>query len=146
MQSDKQVTVAWYGTKGAKGKFALPIIAGVDWRDAGVIPMPLGAPGDVAVEGLREAFYTDDGVASPDARTVEVLKNCVAVMRDAGMKVDEALPALIEDVDGAEGSPLGVQAGGDGRRRRGRSRSRFATCSTSISGGTKRWRRIAAPG
>jgi amidase len=75
----------------------LPIIAGVDWHDAGVIPMPLREPGDVAIGGLRAAFYTDDGVASPDARTVEVVNACVGVLRDAGVAVEEARPPRIEE-------------------------------------------------
>ncbi|MCB0148957.1 MAG: amidase, partial [Caldilineaceae bacterium] len=37
----------------------LPIIQGVDWRDASVVPMPLGDWHAVDVEGLRVAFYTD---------------------------------------------------------------------------------------
>ncbi len=75
----------------------LPIIAGVDWRDAGVIPMPLGDPGDVTIAGLRAAVYTDDGVASPDARTVEVVNACAGVLRDAGIAVEEARPRRIEE-------------------------------------------------
>ena len=75
----------------------LPIIAGVDWRDAGVIPMPLGDPRDVALPVLRAAFYTDDGVASPDARTIEVVDACAGVLRDAGIAVEEAKPPRIEE-------------------------------------------------
>ncbi len=75
----------------------LPIIAGVDWRDASVVPMPLGDPADVDIAGLRAAVYTDDGVASPDAPTVEVVNACAEVLRAAGIAVEEARPRRIEE-------------------------------------------------
>ena len=75
----------------------LPIIAGVDWRDAAVVPMPLGDPGDVEIAPLRVAFYTDDGVASPDASTISAVNACAGVLRDAGITVEEAKPLRIEE-------------------------------------------------
>ncbi len=36
----------------------LPIIAGLDWRDPGVVPMPLGDPEAVELNKLCAAFYT----------------------------------------------------------------------------------------
>src|SRR6266567_7812846 len=47
----------------------LPIIAGVDWRDPAIIPMPLGDPRAVSMTGLRVAMYTDNGTMSPTPET-----------------------------------------------------------------------------
>src|SRR5919107_2854043 len=43
----------------------LAIVAGVDWRDSGVIPMPLAGSACVELGGLRVACYADDGMAPP---------------------------------------------------------------------------------
>ncbi len=75
----------------------LPIISGVDWRDPGVIPMPLGDPGAVQLQGLRVAFYTDDGIASPTPETVATVKAAAGALADAGLAVEEARPRRIEE-------------------------------------------------
>jgi amidase len=62
----------------------LPIIAGVDWRDPAVVPMPLGDPAAVELNSLRVAFYTDNGVAAPTPETVDVVRNAATVLSDAG--------------------------------------------------------------
>lgn len=74
----------------------LPIIAGIDWRDPAIVPMPLGDPRVVALKSLRLAFYTDDGIASPTPETAEVVRTAVKVLSDAGAVVDEARPEGIE--------------------------------------------------
>src|SRR5918997_18558 len=38
----------------------LGVIAGVDWRDSGVIPVPLADPAGIEMRGLRAAWYADD--------------------------------------------------------------------------------------
>ncbi len=78
----------------------LPIIAGVDWRDPAVIPMPLGDPRRVELKGLRAAFYTDNGVASPTPETVETVRAAASALSDAGAPVEEDRPA---EVQGAVG-------------------------------------------
>jgi amidase len=78
----------------------LPIITGVDWRDPGVVPMPLGDPRAVDLKGLRAAFYTDNGVVSPTPETVETVRAAVDVLSDAGASVTEDQPA---EVTGAVG-------------------------------------------
>ncbi|HEV8716129.1 MAG TPA: amidase [Candidatus Binatia bacterium] len=74
----------------------LPIIAGVDGRDAGIIPMPLGDPRTVDLKRLRVAFYTDNGILSPTAETVATVKTAAQALSDAGLAVEEARPAGIE--------------------------------------------------
>ncbi len=74
----------------------LPIIAGVDWRDPGIVPMPLGNPNAVGLSKLRVAFYTDNGIIPPTPETVEVVRKTTQVLSDAGMVVTEDMPAGIE--------------------------------------------------
>ena len=74
----------------------LPIIAGVDWRDPTVVPIPLGDPNNVDLKSLRVAFHTDNGIISPTLETVEVVRKAAKVLSDADMKVDETLPKGIE--------------------------------------------------
>jgi amidase len=76
---------------------ALAIISGVDWHDSGVVPMPLGDPGEVAIQGLRLAFFTDDGLASPTAETVQVVRTAAQVLSEAKLVVEEARPRGIEE-------------------------------------------------
>ena len=44
---------------------ALPILAGPDGRDPTVVPVALGDPDRVCLGGLRVAFHTSNGVATP---------------------------------------------------------------------------------
>jgi amidase len=74
---------------------ALAAIAGVDWRDSAVIPMPLGDPQEVSLAGLRMAFYTDDGLAPPTRETVAVVRRAAQALEEAGLRVEEQRPASI---------------------------------------------------
>ncbi|VVB97314.1 Amidase [uncultured archaeon] len=74
----------------------LPIISGVDWRDPAIVPMPLGDPGEVELNNLRAAFYTDNGIMPPTPEIAEVVKKTAQVLSDAGMVVTEDIPDGIE--------------------------------------------------
>jgi len=76
---------------------ALPIISGVDWRDSSVVPMPLGDPDDVDLQGLRAAVYTEDGIASPTADTIEAVAAAAAALSEASLIVEEARPRRVEE-------------------------------------------------
>ena len=71
---------------------ALPIIAGVDWVDPAIVPMPLGQAAEVELKGLRVAFYTDNGLMTPTAETVAVIRAAVNALADEGMTVTEDRP------------------------------------------------------
>lgn len=75
---------------------ALPIIAGVDWRDPTVSPMPLGDPKKVNLKSLRVAFHTDNGILSPTPEIAEVVKKTAKALSDVGMAVEEDRPKGIE--------------------------------------------------
>lgn len=69
----------------------LPIIAGADWRDPAIVPMPLSSYEDVEIKRLRIAFFTRVGALTPEnviektvAATAEALLRCgVSVKNDA---------------------------------------------------------------
>ncbi len=75
---------------------ALPIIAGVDWRDPMVVPMPLGSPKTVDIKKLRLAFHTDNGIMPPTTKTEDVVKKAANALSDAGASMKEDQPEIIE--------------------------------------------------
>ena len=74
----------------------LPLIAGIDWRDPGIVPMPLGNPQSVDLKSLRVAFYTNNGIVLPTPETVAVVKKTASMLSAAGLAVEEARPTGIE--------------------------------------------------
>ncbi|HAJ35472.1 MAG TPA: amidase [Chloroflexi bacterium] len=74
----------------------LPIIQGIDWQDASVIPMPLAEWRLVRLAGLRVAFYTDYQEITPPAEVVHTVHKAVQALADAGMSVSERTPPLVE--------------------------------------------------
>jgi amidase len=76
---------------------ALPILCGVDWQDASVIPMPLADWRAVDVGSLRVAFYTHHAEAEPTVETAETCRQAARALASMGADVDEALPPRIEE-------------------------------------------------
>jgi amidase len=74
----------------------LPIIAGPDWVDPYIVPMPLLDPANVKLQDLRVSFHTNNGIQSPTPEISEVVKAAASVMADAGARIDEARPTGIE--------------------------------------------------
>jgi amidase len=74
----------------------LPILAGIDWRDPAIVPMPLADPDSVSLKGLRAAFYLDNGVASPSLETAEVVRTVARLLSEAGLSVEENRPPGVE--------------------------------------------------
>jgi amidase len=81
-------------------RLILPIIAGVDWRDPAIVPMPLGDPGAVELKGLRAAFYTDNGIVSPTPETASVVEAAVDALSEAGVAAEENRPLEVETTGG----------------------------------------------
>lgn len=74
----------------------LSVIAAVDWRDAGVVPMPLGDPKTVDLKKLRVAFHADNGITAPTPSTVEVVENAAKILADEVEALEEIRPPGIE--------------------------------------------------
>ena len=89
----------------------LPIIAGPDWSDPFIAPMPLGDPAAVDISGLRVCFYTDNGILTPTAETVAAVRAAANALADTGAAVEEDVPSVI-----AENPNISNRlSGGDGR-------------------------------
>jgi amidase len=74
----------------------LPIIAGVDWRDPAIVPMPLGDATKVDLEALRVAFHTDNGIETATRETIETVKNAASALEASVTAVEEARPRGLE--------------------------------------------------
>jgi len=74
----------------------LPVISGVDWRDAAIVPMPLGDPRAIDPRRLRIAFHTDNGIATPSGEIAEVVKKAAEALAREGIPVEEVRPRAIE--------------------------------------------------
>ena len=73
----------------------LPIIAGVDYRDPAIVPMPLGDPNAVDIKSLRVAVYTDNGVMAPAPEIADAVNRAAATLADIGVAVQEDRPEVI---------------------------------------------------
>jgi amidase len=74
----------------------LPIIAGVDWRDPAIVPMPLGDATKINLKALRVAFHTDNGIETPTGETIETVENAARALETSVAAVEEARPPGIE--------------------------------------------------
>jgi amidase len=70
----------------------LPIIAGPDGEDPHVAPVPLRDLADMAITGLRVAWFADNGVQPPTPETMTTIRAAADALRDAGARVDERVP------------------------------------------------------
>jgi amidase len=74
----------------------LPIIAGVDWRDPAVVPMPLGDAARVDLKTLRVAFHTDNGIETPSQETIDAVLTAAKALETSVAALEEARPPGIE--------------------------------------------------
>lgn len=73
----------------------LPIIAGLDWRDPAIVPMPLHSPQDVHLQAMRVAMHTDNGIMTPTPATIAAVRAAADALSDAGLSVTETRPAAL---------------------------------------------------
>src|ERR1700682_475736 len=71
---------------------ALPIIAGPDFRDHSIVGMPLLDSKAVTLNGLKLAYYEDDGAATPTKEIAAAVRDSAKAFMDAGVKVEESRP------------------------------------------------------
>jgi len=74
----------------------LPIIAGVDWHDPGIVPMPLGVPAAVDLRSLQVAMHTDNGIKAPTPEITAAVQTAAAALVDAGLFVTADRPLALE--------------------------------------------------
>ena len=75
----------------------LPILSGMDWKDASVVPMPLSDWRAIDVRTLRVAFYTHHEEAEPTPETAATCRQAARVLGDMCASVEEILPPRIEE-------------------------------------------------
>ena len=73
---------------------AFPIIAGVDWRDPSMVPMPVRDPLTVDVNALRIGFYTDNGVTTVSADVDRAIRETAGLLSARRVAVTEVSPPL----------------------------------------------------
>ena len=70
----------------------LPLIAGPDNIDPGVVPMPLRDPASVDLSTLPVAFHTDNGVVTPTPETIDTVRRAASALEPAVASVEERRP------------------------------------------------------
>jgi len=75
---------------------ALRVLAGPDGIDSGVVPVPFPKR-TPPLEGLKVAWYTDDGMSKPTAAVAATVKAAAKALAGAGCTVtEERAPSLVE--------------------------------------------------
>jgi amidase len=75
----------------------LPIIAGPDYVDPGIVPMPFGDPRQVSLKGLKVAFHSDNGIMVPSDETKKAVLGAASLLDRAGSVVTKLRPEGIEE-------------------------------------------------
>jgi amidase len=78
----------------------LPIIAGVDWCDPGIVPMPFENPLDVDLSGLRVAYHTDNGIVPASPEVAAVVQSAVTALDETVVFTTEDRPKVMEGTAG----------------------------------------------
>ena len=77
---------------------ALPILAGPDGVDPGVMPVGLQDPGDVDLARLRVAFHVSVPEVPVTPETEETIRRAAQALAGAGAAVVEARPACLDSI------------------------------------------------
>jgi amidase len=77
--------------------FLLPIIAGPDWQDPAIIPMPMNDPNVVDLKQLKVAFHTDNGVVTPTPEIMQTVADVANMLQDHVQSVEEACPERLDE-------------------------------------------------
>ena len=93
----------------------MPVLLGHCRRDRTVIPMPYGDPAQVSLRDLRIAFFTDNGIATPDDDTLAAIRNAVRQLAPEVASMEECRPEGIEESYDLEMKFIGPD-GGDALR------------------------------
>ncbi len=95
--SDPRTTIGPMARQVDDVALATELIAGVDFRDATVVPMPLADHRSVQMKGLRVATFTEFAGARPSAAAVAAVDAVVARLAEQGAVVEQARPPRIDD-------------------------------------------------
>lgn len=76
----------------------LPILAGPDYSDAAMAPVPVGDPAAVDLGSLRVAWYVSNGQVPATDEVQALVGQCVAYFRELGCTVTEDIPPKFEEI------------------------------------------------
>ena len=93
----------------------MPILLGMDGHDRTVIPIPYSDPSQVPLRDLRIAYFTNNGIARPDADTKDVVETAAKALAAEVRSVEECKPDGIEESYDLEMKMIGPD-GGEGLR------------------------------
>lgn len=74
----------------------LAVIAGVDWRDPSVIPVPL-APAVEGAAGRRIGWFVEMPGAEPESATISIVQGAAKLLAKSGASVEEVRLPRIEE-------------------------------------------------
>jgi amidase len=114
----------------------LPIIMGPDSVDPGVVPLMWRDPAETAIAGLRVAFHTDNGIATPTADIARTVKAVAGALEHAGASVVEARPTGVEQAMAVAAVFYGWDGGAAVRRLLEQAGTTEATVGRITSGAT----------
>jgi amidase len=109
----------------------LAIIAGPDYEDAAIEPVPLEDPAAVNVRELRVAWYATAGEPDPTPEIQNAVKNAVSILKSAGARVSETQPPHLNDITRLRTRMTQADAGATVRRML----ERYGTRQTSLRPG-----------
>ncbi|MAS38268.1 MAG: amidase [Anaerolineaceae bacterium] len=75
----------------------MSIIAGPDWQDPAIVPMPWQDPQTVDLKRLRIAFHTDNGAMTPTAETIQTVRAVARSLESEVALLEEKCPPEIEN-------------------------------------------------
>ena len=78
-------------------ELALGIVSVPDGEDPSVVPMPLCGSAALAIDRLRVAAYTDNGLIAPHAEVERAVNDAAAALAEGGVEVVRAVPDAIPD-------------------------------------------------
>ncbi len=82
----------------------LPLIAGPDFHDAGIVPVPWYDPDKVEIPKLRVAFFADNGNSDTTEETKATIRRAVRHLEEAGCRVKEDCPkSLLTELEETRG-------------------------------------------
>jgi amidase len=93
----------------------MPLLAYPDGRDHTVIGMPNGDPAAVSVDGLRIAFFTDNGIVAAEPEIAAAIRRAAAALAAEVRSMEERRPPGVAESYDLEMGFLGPD-GGDGLR------------------------------
>jgi amidase len=75
----------------------LRVIAGPDWQDPTIVPMPPANPEDVDLRKLRVAFYTENGTVTPTPEIMQAVREVAKSLEGRVASVAEDRPERLEE-------------------------------------------------